>query len=237
MPHLRSFIIRLLNRVRLARLENDLTEQLASHREMIKDDLMSRGVGAAEAEFAARRAVGNEQLIREFTRDEMLHRWIDGSIRDMRYAIRSLFRVPGFSIAVVVTLALGIGANTAIFSIVDRVLLRPLPYPDPERIMLLHETAPNSPNMDVNPSNWFDWQRDSKTFDSFAAWTDRVPLTLTGQGEPERLQTELVSHEFFSVLGVRPFLGSDFTAENDRPGTDATAILNYSFWRKVFGWP
>jgi predicted permease len=119
--------------------------------------------------------------------------------------------------------------------VVDRVLLRPLPYPDSERIVLLQETGPKVQNMDVNPGNWLDWQRDSRTFDSFAAWTDRIPSTLTGQGEPERLESEFVSHEFLSVLGVRPMLGSDFTAAMDQPGVTPSAILSYSLWQRKLG--
>lgn len=235
MYRLRSLIVQLVNLLRRSRLESDLKEQFDVHREMIQSDLISRGVNAADAEAAARRAMGNELLVRELSADQMLHRWIEGSMRDIKYALRSLCRTSGFAIAVVLTLALGIGANTAIFSMVDRVLLRPLPFPDPERIMLIHETGLNAPHMDVNPANWLDWQRDSKKFVSFAAWTDRVPSTLTGQGEPERLESEMVSHEFFSVLGVKPFLGSDFTEEMDRPGTTPAAIASYSLWQRKFG--
>jgi predicted permease len=235
MHHLRSFVIRMVNILRRSRLESDLRDQLDAHREMIKDDLVSRGLNPDLAETAARRALGNEGLVREFSRDEMLHRWMEGIGRDIRYAIRSLSRMPAFTIAVVLTLALGIGANTAIFSIVDRVLLRPLPFPASDHIMLLHENRPTSPNMDVNPSNWLDWQRDSKTFETFAAWTNRVPSTVTGQGEPERLETELVSQEFFSVLGVKPYMGRDFTTDDDRPGAPPTAIVSYALWQRKFG--
>src|SRR6266699_3170711 len=174
MHRLRSLMIRILNIFRRSRIEADLSEQLHAHRELIKADLMSRGMDRSEADVAARRAVGNEELVREFSRDEMLHRWIDNSVRDVRFALRRLARMPAFTITVVLTLALGIGANTAIFSIVDRVLLRPLPFPNAEQLMLLYENG-KSPRMDVNPSNWVDWQRDSKTFEAFAAWTNRFP--------------------------------------------------------------
>ncbi len=132
------------------------------------------------------------------------------------------------------TLALGIGANTAIFSIVDRVLLRPLPIPNADHVMLLYETGLKGPRMDVNPSNWLDWQRESRTFESFAGWKGRKPATLAGQGEAERLKREAVSHEFFSILGVKPLLGRAFTAEDDRPQTRPTAMLSYSLWQRKF---
>ena len=115
MHHLRSFVIRMLNILRRSRIENDLSDQLDAHREMIKDDLVSRGLNPADAQTAAKRALGNEQLVREFSRDEMLYRWIDGIGRDVRFAIRSLSRTPAFTIAVVLTLALGIGTTRPSF--------------------------------------------------------------------------------------------------------------------------
>jgi putative ABC transport system permease protein len=234
MHRMRSLTLRIVNRFRRSRLEADLREQLEAHRELIKADLVSRGVSSAEAELAAKRAVGNELLVREFSHDAMLHRWIDNVGRDIRFGIRRLVKMPAFTMAVVLTLALGIGANTAIFSLVDRVLLRPLPFPDADRLMLLHETGLKSGRMDVNPSNWMDWQRESHTFESFAAWTDRIPVTLTGQGDPERLKTELVSYEFFSVLGVKPLLGRTFVADEDRPQADAKIVISHSLWQRKF---
>jgi putative ABC transport system permease protein len=148
---------------------------------------------------------------------------------DIRYCLRTLARTPVFTITVVFTLALGIGANTAIFSIVDRLFLRSLPFPKGEQLVVLHESRRTAPRMDVSPANWLDWQRDSRSFESFAAWTDRLPSTLTGSGEPERLKAETVSHEFFPLLGVQPALGRVFSATDDRPGPPPTAILSYSF--------
>jgi putative ABC transport system permease protein len=154
---------------------------------------------------------------------------------DIRYCLRTLARTPVFTITVVLTLALGIGANTAIFSIVDRLLLRSLPFPHGEQIVVMHESRRTAPRMDVSPANWLDWQKDSRSFESFAAWTNRFPSTLTGSGEPERLKAETVSHEFFPLLGVRPVLGRVFSPEDDRPGAPLTAILSYSLWQRKFG--
>src|SRR5215831_12814787 len=125
MHRLRSFVIKVVNIFRRSRMDADLSDQIRAHRELMQADLMSRGMDSSEADLAARRAIGNEQLVREFSRDEMLHRSIDNALRDVQYAIRSLARTPAFTITVTLTLGLGIGANTAIFSIVDRVLLRP----------------------------------------------------------------------------------------------------------------
>ena len=234
MERLRSFIIKILNVFRRSRIEADLRDQLQAHRELIKADLMSRGMDGQDADAAARRALGNEQLVREFTRDEMLHRWMENVGRDIRFGLRRVVKMPVFAVTIVLTLALGIGANTAIFSMVDRVLLRPLPFPDAEQLMLLYETGQKAPRMDVNPSNWLDWQRQSQTFEGFAAWTDRIPATLTGQEEPERLKREAVSYEFFGVLGVKPLLGRDFTAEDDRPRDRARIVLSHSLWQRKF---
>src|SRR5215475_9516283 len=158
MHRLRASFIRIINLFRRARLEADIKEQLDSHREMIEDDLISQGMEVANARAAARRAVGNELLVREFTREQWWYRWIDSILRDVRYAVRTLVRTPVFALTVILTLGLGIGANTAIFSIVDRLLLRPLPYPRGEQLMVLNENSPKSNHMDVNPANWLDWQ-------------------------------------------------------------------------------
>src|SRR5215469_6085569 len=234
MDRFRAFFVRIVNLFRRSRFEADLKAQLDAHREMIEADMVSRGIDASDARLAARRTVRNEALIQEFTRDQWLHRWIDDIVRDVRYALRTLVRTPVFAITVVLTLGIGIGANTAIFSIVDRLLLRPLPYPNGEQLMLLHESSPKAAKMDINPANWLDWQRASRTFESFAAWSDRNELTLTGRGEPERLKTEAVSYEFFSVLRLKPLLGRDFAAEDDRPQARPTVVLSYALWQRKF---
>jgi predicted permease len=235
MYRLRAFVIRLLNIFRRSRLDTDLRDQIEAHRGMIEDDLVARGTSHEEAKEAARRAVGNELLVRDFSRDEMLPAWIDKIFGDFRYACRILLRTPAFTLTVVLTLALGIGANTAIYSIVDRLLLRPLPFPNGEKLVVLHEMNPRSSRMDVNPSNWLDWQRESRSFESLAAWSSRYPMTLTGQGEPERLETESVSHEFFSILGVQPLLGRVFTPEDDRPQTLLSVVISHGLWQRKFG--
>jgi putative ABC transport system permease protein len=234
MHRVRSFLVRILNIFRRSRLDRDLREQLETHKEMIKEDLVGKGMKPVDADLAAKRALGNDLLVREFSRDEMLYRWIDHIARDMRYSIRSLSRTPVFTITVVLTLALGIGANTAIFSIVDRLLLRSLPFPNADQLVVIHESHRTAPRMDVSPANWLDWQVDSKAFESFAAWNNRFTATLTGEGEPEQLKAETVSHEFFSLLGVQPSHGRVFTAEDDRPNVPRTVVLSHSLWQRKF---
>jgi putative ABC transport system permease protein len=216
-------------------LEDDLNAQIEAHREMIKADLIEKGTPPEEAERAARRALGNDALVREFSRDEMIHRVVDQGSRDIRYALRSLIRTPVFTATVVLTLAIGIGANTAIFSIVDRLLLRPLPYPNGEQLVVMHETGRATRPMDVSPANWLDWQRESQTLEKLAAWTNRFPFNLTGEGEPERLDSQAVSNEFFPLLGVQPALGRVFALEDDATGAPPTVILSYELWQRRFG--
>jgi putative ABC transport system permease protein len=155
-------------------------------------------------------------------------------LQDTRYAVRGLLRTPGVALVVVVTIALGIGANTAIFSVVDQLLLRPVPYPDGERVVRIYEFRDErTRRSDVNPGNWLDWQRQSRTLVSLAAW-DPATATLTGPNGAERVESLLVSAEFFPVLGVRPLLGRTITPEDDLPDAVPVAVLSYTTWQRRF---
>src|SRR6266536_811448 len=155
-------------------------------------------------------------------------------LADLRYAIRILRKNPGFTLVTVVTLALGIGANTAIFSVVHAILLRPLPYKDAQRLVVIWETEPSGPGNlypDTAP-DFQDWRKQSKVFESMAAATTSG-AALTGISEPLQLQGWEVSPEIFQVLGVRPLLGRTFTA--DETGHNRVVILNYGLWQRAFG--
>src|SRR5436190_4483261 len=154
--------------------------------------------------------------------------------RDLRHAARGLWRSPGFSLVVILTLALGIGGNTAVFSVVDQLLLRPLPYPDGDQLVMVEESVGANPHADVSPANWLDWQRDSRTFRRFAAWRS-WSFTLTGTGEPRRVNAQQVSSEFFPLLGVAPLLGRTISDEDDRPNGPLIAVLNYRAWQNELG--
>jgi predicted permease len=164
----------------------------------------------------------------------------DDLLRDIRHAARGLRRTPGFAVAVVLTLALGVGGNTAIFSVVDQVLLRPLPYPDGERLVRIYERNLTARTPDarfsngVSPANWLDWQARSKTLSSIGIWFN-MSRTLTGQGEPQQLNGQFVSWEFLQTLGVTPFLGRTLTADDDRRNAPRAAILSYGLWVRRFG--
>ena len=158
----------------------------------------------------------------------------DEMFQDVRYGVRMMLKHPGFTFIAVLTLALGIGANTAIFSIVNAVLLRPFPYQAPERLVILQERV-SGPGFSPSYPNFVDWRTQNTTFDSIAAVRGNESFNFTGAGEPERLQGRLVSAEFFSTLGIKPMPGRDFLAEDDRPGASPAAILSYGFWQRRFG--
>jgi predicted permease len=165
--------------------------------------------------------------------------------RDVRDASRMLVKRPGFTAAAVLTLALGIGASTAIFSVVDQLLLRPLPYPSGDELVTVYETMPDvglgpeqivpgQTRNTVSPANWLDWQRDAHTLQQLAAWRT-ASWTLTGTGEPVRLDVQLVSSEFFPLLGVQPVLGRTIAVDDDRPDAPRVVVLSYGLWQQRFG--
>jgi putative ABC transport system permease protein len=158
-------------------------------------------------------------------------------IKDIRYGIRSLLKRPGFTVIALIALALGIGANTAIFSLVNAVVLQPLPYPEPERLVWVWGNVRNGGNRSsVGPLDYRDYRSQNKTFEQFAV-SGSIPLSanLTGSGEPERLRTSVVSGNYFDAFGVRPALGRGFSLENERPGQDQVTVLTHAFWQKRFG--
>ena len=162
--------------------------------------------------------------------------WLDTAAKDLRFAIRMLRRSPGFTAVAVFTLALGIGANTAIFSVIDAALLQPLPYQDPERLVLVWEKNDQQPDHHntVAPPNFLDWQSQNDSFSGMAAIVDERD-NLTGGGQPQQVVVQLVSANFFSLLGVNPILGSAFASENEQKGKDNVVVLSYAFWKERFG--
>src|SRR5215813_8134272 len=161
---------------------------------------------------------------------------MDTLINDIRYGIRGLLKRPGFTAVALLALALGIGANTAIFSLINAVLLRPLPFKEPDRLVWVWGNVRNGGNRaSVAPLDFLDYRRENKTFEHFAAmFAVPLPLNLTGIGEPERPSAALVTGNFFQALGGTPTLGRTFLLENENPGQDQVAVLSYRFWQKRF---
>jgi len=155
--------------------------------------------------------------------------------QDLRYTARTLGRAPGFTAVALVVVALGIGANTAVFSVTDFVLVRPLPFHQPERLVKLWEDRPGYSQMEPSPANYRDWKRMSRSFAAMGAFDRIVSANLVGQGEPVRLEGASVTAEVLPLLGARPLLGRLFTAAEDRAGTGGTLILSYRLWQRQFG--
>ena len=214
--------------------DRDMEQEMAFHVEALTREYVRSGMSEAEAERAARRRFGSVIRLKEQGHDLRSARMVEDVVRDVRHMGRGLRRSPGFAIAVILTLALGIGGNTAIFSVVDQLLLRPLPYPQGDQLLRIYESfSPASPRNSVSPANWLDWQRESRTIQGFAAWRTTA-FTLTGVGEPARVNAQLVSSEFFPLLGVQPLLGRTVSEQDDRPNAPLVAVLSYELWQRRF---
>ncbi len=157
-----------------------------------------------------------------------------GLVQDVCYALRQLRKSPGFAVVTVVTLALGIGANTAIFSVVNGVLLNPLPFHDADRTVSMFEETQNFPDSSISYPNFLDWQRDNRAFEAMAAFRG-TDGGITGVGQPENVRAQRVSATFFPILGVNPILGRNFTPEEDRRGAGPTALISEGLWKRKFG--
>src|SRR5262249_27847278 len=162
-----------------------------------------------------------------------------GRFHDFRYAVRRLMKSPGFTLIAVLTLGLGIGANTAIFSVVNGVLLRPLPFQEPDRLVRVWhvppaKSFPGITEFSVSAANYLDWQRQNGVFEKMAIYTGRG-FTLTGVDKPEQIETAAVSADFFGTFGVSPMTGRIFSADEDQPGRSRVVLLSYAFWQQHFG--
>ena len=218
---------------RRQRREEELEEEVRGHLEMAARQRVERGEPLAEAKHAAQREFGNTVLVKEITQDAWGGRWWRDLLGDVRYGLRILKKNPGFTAVAILTLALGIGANTALFSVVDGVLLNPLPYPHSEQLVTLHESKPNFATGSISFSNFLDWQKDNQTFSSMAVQRG-TSFILTGLGEAEQLDALFVSSEFFRQLAVAPVIGRDFAPGEDRVGAAPTVMITASFWNRKF---
>jgi len=212
-----------------------LEEEVRSHLEMAARQRVARGEPAEEAKRAAQQEFGNTALVKEITQDAWGGRWWRDLLEDARYGLRILRKNPGFTAVAILTLALGIGANTALFSVVDGVLLNPLPYPHSEQLVTLHESKPNFATGSISFSNFLDWQKDNQTFSSMAVQRGSS-LILTGLGEAEQVDAQFVSSEFFRQLAVVPVIGRDFAPGEDRVGRAPTVMITAAFWNRKFGY-
>jgi putative ABC transport system permease protein len=215
----------------------EMDHEMAFHVDALAREYERSGMAPGDARRAAARRFGDVRRIKERGHDERRSAVIDGVVRDIRHMTRGLAASPGFALAVVMTLAIGIGANTAIFSVVDQLLLRPLPYPDGERLVRVYETFQDQASIgdnSVSPANWLDWQRESHTLAAVAAYRS-ITATLTGVGEPARVNAQVVSAEFFPLLGVEPLIGRTIQKPDDVPDAPQVVVLGHAFWQERFG--
>jgi putative ABC transport system permease protein len=216
----------------------ELQAEMEEHVRLLAERYRRQGMTSEAAMLTARRQFGNTTLLQEDLRAMQVIPAIEALRSDLTYAVRMLRRNPGFAATAVLTLALGIGANTAIFSVCNAVLFKPLPYAEPERIVMLSERMPEGKLSTVAPANFVDWRNGSRSFSGMAAIrasSFASSFILGGQSEASRLAGGDVSSSFFSVLGVRFMLGRNFLPDEDLPGHDRVAILSYAAWSKQFG--
>ena len=220
--------------VRRSRLEDGLKKELSFHLEAHAAELMARGTPPAEARRQARLDLGGPEQVKESCRDARGIRWLEDLGRDLRHALRTLARKPGFTAITLATLALGIGATTLMFTVVDSVLLKPLPFPEPDRLVSMTGHMQNSRDALqylANP-DFLDCRRAIRSLD-LAGWVYNSG-TLSEPGEAEYEQQFEISHNLFAVLGVQLFRGRAFRQEEDQPGATPVAIIGYSLWQRRF---
>jgi putative ABC transport system permease protein len=217
------------------RLYDDLSEEIHEHLEEKIEELVASGMPRKEAAAAARREFGNVTLMEEDSR--RVWRWpsIEDFFMDVRYGVRMLRKNPGFTAVAVLTLALGIGANTAVFGVVNAVLLRPLPFKQPSRLMMLFEGIPKLgfPKMGFSAPDLAVFERAQKSFESIGVYQNKY-FNISGDKEPERLMSARISSSVFPMLGAEPMLGRTFTIGEDAPGQNVV-ILSYGLWQRRFG--
>ena len=228
---------RLLAFGRRGRLQDDIDDELAFHLEMRRREHARDGLADADAARVARRQFGNVAALREETRDMWTFPSFDSFVQDVRFALRTLVKAPGFTAVVVLVLAVGIGANTAIFSLVDAMLVRGLPYPSPERLVLLIGNVQREAVERRGGSypDFEDWREQSASFAGIAAYAGIAATVATGEGDPARVPGEAVSASYFSLLDVAPAMGRTFRPDEDEaPGRAAVAVIGHALWQDQF---
>jgi predicted permease len=218
------------------RIYNDLSEEIEQHLAEKTESLMAAGMSREDAERAARREFGNVTRIEERGREAWMWPLAESLWADMRFSIRQLYKNYGFAMTAILTLALGIGATSAIFSLVNAVLLRPLPFPQADRLVWTSQqdhSLPGEAPESLSYPDYFDWRAQNHTLSGIASYTD-ASATLESDGVSQRLEGQTVSSNFFQVLGAAPMLGRDFRWEDEKPG-NRTAMLSYSLWQSNFG--
>src|SRR5262245_31720203 len=215
------------------RADRELDDEIEAHLRLLTERYVRQGMTEAEAAGAASRQFGNATLLQERRRDMRGIRFIETVVQDVRYGLWMLRRNPGFTLVAVLTLALGIGANTAIFSVVEGVILSPLAYRDPDRLVMVWQRNPEGRRISMSLPDFEEWRRHDAGFQQMAGvrWYN---FNLTNLGAPEHIAGYQVSSGFFKLLGAQLHLGREFLPEEDRPGGPRVAIINDRLWKDRF---
>lgn len=224
--------------VRRTQMEDRLDAELRDHFERLVAGNLSRGMAPDQARRAARLEFGGLDQLKEDCRDVRGTLWVEATWQDIRFAARTLRQSPGFTAAAIGTLALGIGANTAIFSVVYAVLLKPLPYATPDRLVTMTTYIPQVrdrfPSLPVRAIDFLEFRKSNSVFSEMAA-LEAADFNLTGAGEPERLYGARVSASLFPLLGAQPERGRGFLPGEDQPGHDRVAVISHEVWMRRWG--
>ena len=238
MKHLRRFGVKFYLLFSNSKVEAELAREIGAHLELLEDEYLRQGMTAEEARRAARIAYGGVEQAKQAHRDERSLLWIEQAVQDLRYGLRTLSRSPGFTITAVLTLALGIGACTAIFSLVNAVLIRSLPYGNPSRLVYLY--TPNrqfklpAEAFGTAYADFYDLKRDSHSFQDMTAFDESV-FGLASAGAAERVSAARVDGSFFSTFEASPEIGRAITADDNQPGHERVAVISHALWQSMFG--
>ncbi len=231
-----SFVSRIRALVFRHSLDADMADEMREHLERRTEANISAGMSPEDARYAAQRVFGGVEQIKEQARDDRSWIWLEQFKQDVRYSVRALRKQPGFTAVVLLTLGMGIGANTAMFSVINAVLLRPLPFPDPERLVQVWESNArlDLPHFSVAIANFSDWRVRSQSWDALAAVAYRK-VNLTGHGEPQQLFAQFVTADLLPLFGQRLAHGRGFVLEEEKADRSDVVILSDSLWRRSFG--
>jgi predicted permease len=237
-PWIKRLAFRLRSALDRQSIEREIDDELRFHLDMETAHRERHGLAPSDARTSAARAFGGVERTKDDLRDARGGNGIDNAMKDVRYAVRALRRNPGFTAVAILTLALGIGANTALFSVVNGVLLRPLPYSDPDRLVAIRNTwegnnDPLTASGSISPAEYFDYRDRLQAFESLGVYT-AATLSITGDGEPEQLPAAALTAGVFQTLGVTPALGRVFSTAEDVPGVDVV-VLSHGLWQRRFG--
>ncbi|MGC4049979.1 MAG: ABC transporter permease [Paludibaculum sp.] len=225
---------RLLALLRKRRLEKELEGEIQAHLELAERDALARGLSPEAARGDARLRFGGVEQVKELHRERRGFVWLDALLRDLRYGLAALARSPGFTASVVGVLALGIGANVAMFSVVDAVMLKPLPFAEPDRIVRVWEAPRPGVTNATSAANFLEWKRLATDFEALSA-ENSISVALQNGGEPVRLNGKAVTAEYFQVFGTQAKLGRTFAAEEDQGAPARVIVLSHAAWQNDFG--